>query len=71
MKNLRIALLTIALVAAALVNAQAGSVTVTQKDRTFIPESVDISVGDTIVIRNDDMFLHQVYVKSPDRKSVV
>ena len=31
----------------------------------FLPASVEIDKGDTLAIRNDDEYIHQVYVSSP------
>src|SRR5665213_3536726 len=46
--------------------AMANVVEVSQKGRKFQPDTVDLMVGDTLKIHNDDEFLHHVYVKSPD-----
>lgn len=66
MKMLKFFLTAIVLVTASSPNAFARSVTVSQKERKFVPDSVELSVGDTLIVRNDDMFLHQIYVKSPN-----
>lgn len=39
---------------------------VVQKNRRFAVEEIEIAVGDTIRFTNDDAFLHQIYVTSPD-----
>jgi plastocyanin len=39
-------------------------VKVSQKGRAFLPASVEIDEGDTLAIRNDDEYIHQVYVSS-------
>ena len=46
--------------------AAAETVEVSQKGRTFLPDSIAIKVGDTVKIKNDDEFLHHIYVTSPD-----
>jgi len=40
-------------------------VNISQKGRAFMPASVEINKGETLVIRNDDEYIHQVYVTSP------
>ena len=35
---------------------------VSQKGRAFLPGSLEIVAGDTLVIRNDDEFVHQVFI---------
>ncbi len=47
-------------------NAPADTIEISQKGRTFRPQSVEIKVGDTVRIRNDDEFLHHVYVNAPE-----
>ena len=39
---------------------------VTQNDRRFDPERIEMSVRATLRIDNTDAFLHHVYVKHPD-----
>jgi plastocyanin len=39
-------------------------VNISQKGRAFMPTSVEIDKGDTLAIRNDDEYIHQVYVSS-------
>ncbi|HLG85589.1 MAG TPA: cupredoxin domain-containing protein [Alphaproteobacteria bacterium] len=56
----------IATLLAAVPHAWAGTVEVSQKGRKFLPDSVSIKVGDMVRIRNDDEFLHHIYVTSPD-----
>lgn len=46
--------------------AAAETVEVSQKGRRFLPDSVELKVGDTLKVHNDDEFLHHVYVASPD-----
>ena len=46
--------------------ALADTVEVSQKGRKFLPDSISIKVGDVVKIRNDDEFLHHIYVTSPD-----
>src|SRR5580698_354612 len=41
---------------------------VSQKGRAFTPASVEISRGDTLAVHNDDEYVHQVFVDSPDFK---
>lgn len=38
--------------------------TVVQQGRTFHPGDVTLDRGDTLTIRNQDEFIHQIYVKS-------
>jgi plastocyanin len=47
-------------------NAMAEVAQVAQNHRAFHPKSLDIKVGDTVHIVNDDEFTHNVYVVSPD-----
>jgi plastocyanin len=42
----------------------AASFDVSQKGRRFDPDTIDIKVGDTLLIHNDDEFTHHVYVNS-------
>ena len=51
-------LLTILLLASSLL---AENHIVNQKDKTFIPHSIDASVGDTITFKNSDPFAHNAY----------
>ena len=46
--------------------AAADVVEISQKGRSFQPTTIDIHVGDTIRIHNDDEYTHNVYVKSSD-----
>ena len=39
--------------------------TVSQRGRAFLVRDVHIARGDTIQFRNDDDFVHQIYVNSP------
>jgi plastocyanin len=41
---------------------------ISQKGRAFTPASVEISRGDTLAIHNDDEYVHQVFIDSPDFK---
>ncbi|HTW51673.1 MAG TPA: plastocyanin/azurin family copper-binding protein [Stellaceae bacterium] len=40
-------------------------VNISQKGRAFMPASIEIDKGDTLAIRNDDEYIHQVFVASP------
>lgn len=40
--------------------------TIVQKDRQFHPGEVTINRGESLTFTNDDDFIHQIYVKSPD-----
>jgi len=40
--------------------------TVSQRDRMFLPNAVELALGDTLSIRNDDQFVHDVLVNSQD-----
>lgn len=46
-------------------DARADVIEVTQIHRSFQPDSVDIRVGETVRIVNNDEFIHNVYVDSP------
>jgi cytochrome c peroxidase len=37
---------------------------VSQKDRAFSPNAVELALGDTLSIHNDDQFVHDVLVNS-------
>jgi cytochrome c peroxidase len=37
---------------------------VSQRDRAFSPNAVELALGDTLSIRNDDQFVHDVLVNS-------
>ena len=39
-------------------------VIVSQKDRAFSPNAIELALGDTLSIRNDDQFVHDVLVNS-------
>ena len=39
-------------------------INISQKGRAFMPAAVEINKGDTLAIRNDDEYIHQVYVAS-------
>jgi plastocyanin len=44
--------------------AEEDSHTIVQQGRAFHPAEVSIDRGDTLTFRNQDDFLHQIYVKS-------
>jgi plastocyanin len=44
--------------------ALGGVVIVSQKDRAFSPNAVELALGDTLSIHNDDQFVHDVLVDS-------
>jgi plastocyanin len=54
------------LAVAVSLGAAADTVEVSQKGRRFLPDSIDLKVGDTLKIHNDDEFIHHIYVASPD-----
>lgn len=57
---------TLVLALASTATAAAEVVTVTQRGRTFEPAAVEIAVGDTIRIVNDDGdLLHHAYLEDP------
>lgn len=58
MRSLPLALVA-AFAATGLARAES---TVAQKDKTFAPGAVELAVGETLKITNDDPFLHHVYV---------
>lgn len=39
-------------------------VIVSQKNRAFLPNAVELALGDTLSIHNDDQFVHDVLVNS-------
>jgi plastocyanin len=39
---------------------------VSQKGKQFLPEAVELNVGDALRVNNDDAFLHHVYLKHPN-----
>lgn len=43
-------------------------INISQKGRAFMPAAVTLTKGDTLAIRNDDEYIHQVYVDSPGFK---
>lgn len=45
--------------------AQAGEVTVVQKEIAFVPERIEVKAGSTVVFVNDDRFGHNVYSETP------
>jgi plastocyanin len=62
MRSLRIALvLSVLLCAGASAD---GSQTIVQIGRAFQPGEVTIATGGTLIFRNQDEFIHQIYVKS-------
>lgn len=62
MRRLRVALaLTVLLSAGASAD---DSHTIVQIGRAFQPGEVTIAAGDTLTFRNQDEFIHQIYVKS-------
>ncbi len=40
--------------------------TIVQKNRRFTPGEVTINRGESLTFTNDDEFIHQIYVESPD-----
>jgi plastocyanin len=46
--------------------ASAASFDISQKGRRFDPAMIEIKVGDTLLIHNDDEFTHHIYVNSPN-----
>lgn len=63
--NIRWLALALTLTTAAA-GAQAKTVEISQKGRKFLPNAISIAVGDVVRIRNDDEFLHHIYVTSPN-----
>lgn len=63
MKTLAILVLSLVPVAALAANA---THVIIQKDRHFNPSEVTINQGDNLTFTNDDDFIHQIYVKSPN-----
>jgi cytochrome c peroxidase len=46
--------------------AYAGTVQVTQKDKTFSPDTISAPVGTIVHVANDDGVVHNVLITSPD-----
>lgn len=46
--------------------AYAEAVQVTQKDKTFAPDTISASVGTVVHVANDDSVVHNVLITSPD-----
>jgi plastocyanin len=65
MRMLSAAIAALALLAAGTAGA-AETKRISQKGKTFLPEAVTMTTGDTLRINNDDAFLHHVYVKHPN-----
>jgi plastocyanin len=63
-RALAIALVAIATIAASIVWA-AGAVVVSQRDRKFNPERLEIERGGVVHIINDDRVTHHIYVNAP------
>ncbi|HEX2940071.1 MAG TPA: hypothetical protein VHO91_03425 [Rhodopila sp.] len=66
MKVQRCFSLAILLVAVSMTTFAAGMVAVTQKGRKFSASDIQILRGDTIRFNNEDKFVHQIYVESPN-----
>jgi plastocyanin len=62
----RAGLVVLALFAASA--ALAATVNVSQKNRKFAPDELQIAVGTTVHIVNDDNVTHHIYVDSPTMK---
>jgi plastocyanin len=45
--------------------AFAASHTIVQKGRQFRPAEITIARGDSLMVTNDDDFIHQIYVSAP------
>lgn len=60
-----LAILVLALVPVTAFAANATRIII-QKDRHFSPSEITINQGDSLTFTNDDDFIHQIYVKSPD-----
>jgi plastocyanin len=39
---------------------------ISQKNRTYAPGAIEINVGDTVKVVNDDIFLHHAFIESDD-----
>ena len=55
-------------IAALLGPAAASDGTIVQKDERFAPTTVTIKKGQSIVVRNEDPFVHHVFVEDPAMK---
>ncbi len=51
-----------------MAGARAADHTVIVKDRTLSPETVTAKVGDTLVFRNEDEIVHNLYSMTPGHK---
>lgn len=51
--------------AEAVNSSQTHTVTVSQRGRSFDPDEITIQAGDTVMVINDDQFLHHAYIDSP------
>ncbi len=58
---MKIFMKSLIIAAIAFTNTFAAEHVVTQKDKTFIPHSLSVAVGDTIVFKNADPFAHNAY----------
>jgi plastocyanin len=61
---LRTFLLAASAVTLVSASALAGEVEVTQRDKSFLPTQVALKVGDTIVFKNDDPIIHNMFSRS-------
>jgi plastocyanin len=61
---IRTLLLAASALALAPALALAGEVEVTQRDKAFLPEQVALKVGDTIVFKNEDPIIHNMFSRS-------
>ncbi len=41
-------------------------VVIRQQGKVFLPDRVEIDRGDTLLIGNDDPFIHHIFVQAPD-----
>ncbi len=58
----------ILLLAIVTVSVNATNHIVDQKGKTFIPHSLDVTVGDTITFRNSDPFAHNAYTDDEENE---
>ncbi len=61
----RLTILVAALAGLATASFAATGLVITQKDKAFLPGTIDVKVGDVLRVNNEDPFLHHVYIESP------
>jgi plastocyanin len=62
----RLTVLLAALTGLATASFAATGFVITQKDKTFAPGEIEVKLGDSIKVTNEDPFLHHVYIESAE-----